>query len=101
MLVDPVAPLDLVQEIVRPQPHAVVDSRGAVLLLQALDAFYILIFCHVLSRCLPTFLRIHFLRNKLRKCIWLPVALFTSSATAGCDARYLSVVPSYSEFRAI
>jgi hypothetical protein len=31
MLVDPVAPLDFVKEIVRPQPHTVVYGLGVVL----------------------------------------------------------------------
>jgi hypothetical protein len=39
VLVDRVSPLDFVQEIVRPQPHAVIDGSGIVLLLQPRDAF--------------------------------------------------------------
>ena len=38
MLIDPVPPVDFIQKIIRPQPQAVLDRRGAVFLLELFDS---------------------------------------------------------------
>jgi hypothetical protein len=50
VLIDAVAPFELVEKIVRPKLEAVVDGGGVVFLLEARDAFAVLLCHRFLSR---------------------------------------------------